>query len=66
MLLYFKIKECDACLISENTPKGDRLEAIKQLVNGLNDGAKNSASQIDKIIFLHYFHARFLYNRLAR
>src|SRR5688500_14225602 len=28
-------------LISENTPKGDQPEAIKQLVNGLNDGAKD-------------------------
>ena len=28
-------------LISENTPKGDQPEAIKQIVNGLNDGAKD-------------------------
>src|SRR5688572_24671866 len=28
-------------LISENTPKGDQPEAIKQLVRGLNDGAKD-------------------------
>jgi excinuclease ABC subunit B len=28
-------------LISENTPKGDQPEAIKQLVGGLNDGAKD-------------------------
>jgi excinuclease ABC subunit B len=28
-------------LISENQPKGDQPEAIKQIVNGLNDGAKD-------------------------
>ena len=28
-------------LISENTPKGDQPEAIKQLVDGLNDGTKD-------------------------
>lgn len=28
-------------LISENTPKGDQPEAIKQIVNGLNDGTKD-------------------------
>ena len=28
-------------LISENTPKGDQPEAIRQLVDGLNDGAKD-------------------------
>jgi excinuclease ABC subunit B len=28
-------------LISENQPKGDQPEAIKQIVNGLDDGAKN-------------------------
>ncbi len=28
-------------LISENTPKGDQPEAIKQIVDGLNDGAKD-------------------------
>jgi excinuclease ABC subunit B len=28
-------------LVSENTPKGDQPEAIKQIVNGLNDGAKD-------------------------
>ncbi|MDQ3132503.1 MAG: excinuclease ABC subunit UvrB [Acidobacteriota bacterium] len=28
-------------LISENTPKGDQPEAIKQLVSGLNDGTKD-------------------------
>lgn len=28
-------------LISENQPKGDQPEAIKQIVNGLSDGAKN-------------------------
>jgi excinuclease ABC subunit B len=28
-------------LVSENQPKGDQPEAIKQIVNGLNDGAKD-------------------------
>src|SRR5258708_39511899 len=28
-------------LISENTPKGDQPEAIKQIVNGLDDGTKD-------------------------
>lgn len=28
-------------LISENTPKGDQPEAIRQIVDGLNDGAKH-------------------------
>ena len=28
-------------LVSENQPKGDQPEAIKQLVSGLNDGAKH-------------------------
>src|SRR5258708_16356007 len=28
-------------LISENTPKGDQPEAIEQIVDGLNDGAKD-------------------------
>ncbi|MBK8464498.1 MAG: excinuclease ABC subunit UvrB [Chloracidobacterium sp.] len=28
-------------LISENTPKGDQPEAIRQIVEGLNDGVKN-------------------------
>jgi len=53
-------------LISENQPKGDQPEALKQLVNGLSDGAKNPASQIDKTIFRHDCRDRFLYNRLAR
>ena len=35
------IKLCNSVSLVKNTPKGDQPEAIKQLIDGLNDGTKD-------------------------